>query len=67
MENYRDRISTDLAICGGEPCIKGTRIWVSLIRNLLDSGMSESDLLYEYPMLTHDDVLAALAFGRKVK
>jgi uncharacterized protein (DUF433 family) len=67
MANLLERISINPAVCGGKPCIKGTRIWVSLIRNLLDGGTSESDLLHEYPMLTHEDVLAALTCDPKAE
>jgi uncharacterized protein (DUF433 family) len=63
MTNLLDRISIDPAVCGGRPCIKGTRIWVSLILDLLAGGMSEADLKAEYPVLTHEDVLAAIAYG----
>jgi uncharacterized protein (DUF433 family) len=61
--NLLDRISIDPAVCGGKPCIRGTRIWVSFVLDLLASGMSEDKLLAEYPGLTHDDVLAAIAYG----
>jgi uncharacterized protein (DUF433 family) len=57
------RISIDPRICGGKPCIKGTRISVSLILDFLAEGMTEAELLAEYPQLSHDDVLAAIAFG----
>jgi uncharacterized protein (DUF433 family) len=63
MANLLDRISIDPAVCGGKPCIKGTRIWVSLILDLLASGMPEAELLAEYPGLKHDDILAAIAYG----
>jgi uncharacterized protein (DUF433 family) len=63
MANLLDRISIDPAVCGGKPCIKGTRIWVSLILDFLAGGMSEANLLAEYPVLTHEDVLAAIAYG----
>jgi uncharacterized protein (DUF433 family) len=58
-----DRIVIDPAICGGRPCIRGTRIWVSLILDLLATGLSEDDLRKEYPVLSHEDVLAAIAYG----
>ena len=58
-----ERISIDPGICGGKPCIKGTRIWVSLILDFLADDMTEAELLSEYPGLTHEDVLAALAYG----
>ena len=63
MNPLLQRILIDPAICGGKPCIKGTRIWVSLILDFLANGMSEAELLAEYPQLTHDDVLAAIAYG----
>jgi uncharacterized protein (DUF433 family) len=63
MANLLDRISIDPAVCAGKPCIRGTRIWVSLILDVLAAGTSEAELLAEYPGLTHDDVLAAIAYG----
>jgi uncharacterized protein (DUF433 family) len=63
MVNLLDRISIDPAVCGGRPCVRGTRIWVSLILDLLADGMSEVELREEYPALIHEDVLAAIAYG----
>jgi uncharacterized protein (DUF433 family) len=63
MANILDRISINPAVCGGKPCIRGTRVWVSLVLDLLAGGMSISDLQAEYPILTRDDVLAAIAYG----
>lgn len=63
MNTLLRRISIDPQICGGKPCIKGTRIWVSLILDFLASGMSEAELIDEYPGLKHQDVLAAIAYG----
>jgi uncharacterized protein (DUF433 family) len=63
MPNQLDRISIDPAVCGGRPCVRGTRIWVALILDLLAGGMSEAQLRAEYPELTHDDILAAIAYG----
>ena len=63
MANLLDRISVDPAICGGKPCSRGTRIWVSLVLDLLAGGMSEEDLRSEYPQLIRDDILAAIAYG----
>ena len=63
MNPLLDRISIDPAVCGGRPCIRGTRIWVSLILDFLASGTTEEELLADYPQLTHNDVLAALAYG----
>jgi len=66
MANPLDRISIDPRVCGGKPCIKGTRIWVSLILDFLSGGMTEPELLNDYPQLTHDDVLAAIAYGAEM-
>ena len=63
MTKPLDRISINPAVCGGKPCIKGTRIWVSLILGILASGTPEAELLAQYPTLIHDDVLAAIAYG----
>jgi uncharacterized protein (DUF433 family) len=60
------RITIDPRICGGKPCIKGTRIWVSLILDFLADDMTEAELLDQYPGLTHEDVLAAIAYGAEV-
>jgi uncharacterized protein (DUF433 family) len=61
MNPVLQRMSIDPRICGGKPYIKGTRIWVSLILDFLGEGMSEAELLAEYPQLSHEDVLAAIA------
>ena len=57
------RVSINPQVCFGKPCIRGTRIWVSLILDLLASGMAEAELLAEYPGLAHEDILAAIAYG----
>jgi uncharacterized protein (DUF433 family) len=66
MNPLLERIAIDPETCGGRPCIKGTRIWVSLVLDFLADGMSESELLAEYPQLVRDDVLAAIAYGAEV-
>jgi uncharacterized protein (DUF433 family) len=63
MTQLLKRISIDPAVCGGKPCIRGTRIWVSLILDLLAGGTSEAEVCAEYPELTHDDILAAIGYG----
>jgi uncharacterized protein (DUF433 family) len=61
-----ERISIDPQICFGKPCIKGTRIWVSLILDQLAGGASVEELLSDYPQLKREDVLAAIAYGAEV-
>jgi uncharacterized protein (DUF433 family) len=63
MNARLERIVIDPEVCGGKPCIKGTRIWVALVLDLLADGMTEDELLAEYPQLAHEDVLAAIAYG----
>jgi uncharacterized protein (DUF433 family) len=57
------RISIDPQICGGKPCVRGHRIWVSLILDLLADGVSERDILANYPSLTAEDIRACIGYG----
>lgn len=63
MHPLLNRISIDPNVCFGKPCIRGTRIWVSLILDMLASGDSEQQILADYPQLSHEDILAAIAYG----
>jgi uncharacterized protein (DUF433 family) len=58
------RVSADPQVCDGRPCIRGHRIWVSLILDFLASGMTADEFLVEYPQLTSDDIRAGLACAR---
>jgi uncharacterized protein (DUF433 family) len=60
------RISIDPNVCFGKPCIRGHRIWVSLILDFLAAGTSIDDVLRDYPQLTRDDVLACTAYGSEM-
>ena len=60
------RIVIDPNICFGKACIRGTRIWVSLILDFLASGMTNEDILAEYPQLEKEDIQAALAYGAEM-
>ena len=60
------RISSDPQICGGRHVFAGHRIWVSLILDLLASGMKIEDVLAEYPQLTAEDVQACLAYASEM-
>lgn len=66
MNALLERISIDPDVCGGKPCIKGTRLWVALILDFLADGMTEAELLGDYPQLTHQDVMAAIAYGAEM-
>jgi uncharacterized protein (DUF433 family) len=65
-EQLLDRISIDPNVCFGKPCIKGTRIWVSLVLDFLASGMSIEELLEQYPGLHKVDILACIAYGAEM-
>ena len=56
-----NRISVDPNVCSGKPCVRGTRIWVSLLLDFLDSGTTMDQILEEYPQLTREDILALCA------
>lgn len=60
------RISIDPNVCFGKPCIRGHRIWVSLILDLLAGGMSAEQFLREYPQLEEADLLACIAYGAEM-
>lgn len=66
MNSLLERISINPNVCFGKPCIRGTRIWVSLILDFLASGTSMEELLEEYPQLTRADILAAIAYGAEM-
>ena len=61
-----ERISINPDICFGKPCIRGHRIWVSLILDFLASGASVEDILQDYPQLEEADILACIAYGAEM-
>ena len=65
-EELLARISIDPNICFGKPCIKGHRIWISLVLDLLASGWSIEDVIKNYPGLQKEDVLACIAYGAEM-
>jgi uncharacterized protein (DUF433 family) len=65
-EELLKRIAIDPNVCFGKPCIRGTRIWVSLIMDNLAEGVSEAELLLAYPQLQPEDIRAAMAFAAEM-
>ena len=61
--NLLDRIVVDPAVRFGKPCVQGTRISVGDILGYLAGGMSEDQILADFPQLTRDDVRACLAYA----
>ncbi len=62
MENY---VTYNSKIFGGKPIIKGTRISVEFVLELLASGMSPEEIVKEYPQLTQNDILAVFDYAAK--
>ena len=62
-ESWRDRILIDPAIHHGEPCIRGTRVPVSVIVGSIADGDNPEQILRSWPQLTSDDIKAALKFA----
>ena len=63
MENFRDYIELNPEIRFGKPTIKGTRITVSDILDWFASGMSEKEILHDFPELSEENIRAALYFA----
>lgn len=61
--DYLARITFNPNQCGGRPCIRGMRIRVKDVLDLLAAGVHESDLLADYPDLEADDIKASLAYA----
>ena len=64
-EQLLERISIDPNVCFGKPCIRGRRIWVSLILDLLAGGMKMEQVMQEYD-LAEEDILACIAYGAEM-
>jgi uncharacterized protein (DUF433 family) len=60
---WQDRITISADVRSGKPCIRGTRITVHDVLEYLAGGMSEDDLLRDFPALTREDIRAAFAFA----
>jgi uncharacterized protein (DUF433 family) len=61
-----DRISTDPRVLAGKPVIRGTRIPVYLILELMAAGNSREDILKEYPELTDEDITSAVEYASQI-
>ena len=60
------RISVDPTVCGGKPCVRGTRIYIAIILDGLAEGLTPDQLIDHYPKLTVDDIHAALAYAAEL-
>ena len=66
MSNLLDRITINPEQCGGRPCIRGMRIPVSLVVNLVANGMTTAEILVEYPSLEAEDVQQSLQYAARL-
>jgi uncharacterized protein (DUF433 family) len=64
--NQQGRIVIEPNVLCGKPIIKGTRLAVEFIVDLLAQGWAEADILQNYPGITHEDVLACLAYASEL-
>lgn len=62
--DWTTRIKADPAICHGKACVAGTRVMVSVVLANLAAGLSESEILAEYPALQPEDIRASLAYAQ---
>lgn len=61
--DYRERITVEPGKCAGRPCVRGLRITVQDVLEYLASGMTEEEILADFPDLTNEDLRACLAFA----
>ncbi len=61
-----ERITIDTDVCHGEPCVRGLRYPVTMILDLLGSGMTAQDILVDYPDLEADDIQACMQFAARL-
>ena len=61
-----NRVSIDPAVCGGKPCVRGTRIYIAIILDALAEDLTPQQVIDHYPQLTLDDIRAAFAYAAAV-
>lgn len=66
MSNYLDRITIEPGKRNGRPCIRGMRITVYDILDYLGSGMTNQEILADFPYLEEEDILASLQFAARI-
>jgi uncharacterized protein (DUF433 family) len=65
MESRLDRITSDPEVCGGRPSIRGQRIRVTDILDLLAGGATRPEILSDFPYLEEEDITAALEYAAR--
>jgi uncharacterized protein (DUF433 family) len=64
--DWRDRIAVDPEVLVGKPVIKGTRLAVEFILDLMGHGWNEAEILDNYPGIVHEDIQACMAYASEV-
>ncbi|MPZ87556.1 MAG: DUF433 domain-containing protein [Nitriliruptorales bacterium] len=62
-EQLLERITIDPAVCHGQPCIRGTRVLVTVLLDALAAGLTADEIVEHYPTIAPEDVRAAAAYG----
>ena len=65
-EDLLKRITINPEVCFGKPCIRGHRIWVSFVLDLLAAGLTIQEILDDYPGVEEEDVRACIAYGAEM-
>jgi len=63
MQVWQERVINNPDVCHGKPCIRGTRIMVSVVLDNLAEGLTSEEIVKEYPPLTLDDIRAAISYA----
>jgi uncharacterized protein (DUF433 family) len=66
MQNWRERVSVNPAVCHGRACVRGTRVLVSVILDNVAAGVTREEILRNYVTLTDPDIDAALAYAAEL-
>ena len=62
--NWQQHIAVDPAVLTGKPVVRGTRLAVEFVLGLLAQGWSEAEIIRNYPGLTHEQILACMAYAQ---
>ena len=65
-EELLARVTVDPKVCTGKPCIRGTRIYISIILDALAEGLTPEEIIEHYPSLIIDDIRAAVAYAAEL-
>jgi len=64
--SWRDHITVDPNVCHGAPCVRGTRVMVSVVLDNLAAGRTAEEILADYPSLSHEAISASIAYAAEL-